>query len=41
MEINPYTRGMSVTVRCAADYSELSRVMVLTSFDTTVVDAAG
>ena len=36
MEINPYTRGMSVTVRCAADFSELSRVMVLTDFETAV-----
>ena len=36
MEVNPYTRGMSVTVRCAADFSELSRVMVLTDFETSV-----
>lgn len=36
MEVNPYTRGMSVTVRCAADFSELSRVMILTDFDTKV-----
>ncbi|MCR4906388.1 MAG: rod shape-determining protein MreC [Clostridiales bacterium] len=38
MEVDPFTRGMSVTVRCAADYAELSRVMVLTSFETTVVE---
>ena len=25
-----------VTVRCAADFSELSRVMILTDFDTKV-----
>lgn len=36
MEVNPYTRGMAVTVRCAADFSELSRVMILTDFDTKV-----
>ena len=36
VEINPYTRGASVTVRCAADYSDLSRVMILTSFDLSV-----
>lgn len=41
MEIDPYTRGMSVTVRCAAEYSELSRVMILTSFETTVVEVGG
>ena len=40
VEVNPYTRGKTVTVRCAADYSDLSRVMVLTSFDTTVISAA-
>ena len=38
IKVDPFTRGMSVTVRCAADYSELSRVMVLTSFETTVVE---
>ena len=40
IEVNPYTRGSTVTVKCAADYSELSRVMILTSFDTIVVSAA-
>ena len=38
MEVDPYTRGMSVTVRCAADYAGLSRVMILTSYETTVVE---
>ena len=41
IKVDPFTRGMSVTVRCAADYSELSRVMVLTSFETTVVEFGG
>ena len=35
IELNPYTRNLSVTVKCAADYSQLSRVMVLTAFETT------
>ena len=38
MEIDPYTRGMAVTVRCAADYTDLSRVMIITSYETTVVE---
>jgi len=38
MEVDPYTRGMAVTVQCAVDYAELSRVMILTSFETTVVE---
>ena len=40
VEENPYTRGLSVTVRCSADISALSRVMVITSYETTAVDAA-
>ncbi len=40
VEINPYTRSMTVQVKCAADYSDLSRVMVLTDYDITVVSAA-
>ena len=38
MEVDPFTRGMAVTVQCAVDYAELSRVMILTSFETTVVE---
>lgn len=40
VEENPYTRGLTVTVRCSAELSELSRVMVLTSFEATAVDAS-
>lgn len=36
---NPYTRGLTVTVKCAAEVSNLSRVMVITSFETTAVNA--
>ena len=39
-EVNPYTRSVNVTVRCAADYSDLARVMILTDFDITVVSAS-
>ena len=41
MEVDPYTRGMAVTVQCAVNYAELSRVMIITSFDTTVVEVGG
>ena len=40
VEENPYTRGLTVTVSCAAEVSALSRVMVITSFDTTAVNAS-
>lgn len=40
VEENPYTRGLNVVVRCSADISALSRVMVITSFDTTAVKAS-
>jgi len=40
VEENPYTRGLNVTVRCSADISALSRIMVITAFDTTAVDAS-
>ena len=41
MEVDPYTRGMAVTVQCAVNYAELPRVMIITSFDTTVVEVGG
>ncbi|MBQ8512485.1 MAG: rod shape-determining protein MreC [Clostridia bacterium] len=40
VEENPYTRGLTVKVKCAAELSELSRVMVITSFEATAVDAS-
>ncbi|MBQ2724238.1 MAG: rod shape-determining protein MreC [Clostridia bacterium] len=40
VEEDPYTRGLTVTVRCAAEMSSLSRVMVITSFESTAVDGS-
>ena len=40
VEEDPYTRGLTVTVRCAVEMSELSRVMVITSFESTAVDGS-
>ena len=37
VEINPYTRGLTVYVKCATDFSSLSNVMIITSFDTSAV----
>jgi len=37
VEINPYTRGLTVYVKCSTDFSALSNVMVVTSFDTTAI----
>lgn len=39
-ELNPYTRGLTVKVKCAADYSTLSRVMIITGFTSTAVDGS-
>ncbi len=35
VETDPYTRAPAVTVQCAVDFSDLTRVMVLTGFDIT------
>lgn len=35
VETDPYTRAPAVTVRCAVDYSDLTRVMVITDFAMT------
>ncbi len=35
VEINPYNRSLLVTVKCNVDFSELSKVMVITSFEET------
>ena len=40
VELNPYTRSVAVQVKCAADYSDLARVMVLTDYEITVVSAS-
>lgn len=40
VETDPYSRTLSVKVKCSADYSDLSKVMVITSFETTAVDAS-
>ena len=39
VEENPYSRGLSVTVRCAAATSDLSKVMILTSFSAHAAPA--
>ena len=40
IETNPYSRSLSVKVKCAADYSTLSRVMIITSFTSTAVNGS-
>lgn len=40
IETNPYTRGLSVKVKCAVDFSSLSQVMIITDFDSISVDAS-
>lgn len=39
--MNPYTRSLTVQVKCAVDFSELTQVMIITDFDAVAVDAAG
>ena len=40
VEVDPYSRTLSIKVKCSADYSDLSKVMLVTSFETTAVDAS-
>ncbi len=40
VEVNPYSRSLDVRVSCAVDFSTLSRVMIITSFTETSVNAA-
>ena len=40
VEIDPYSRSLSIKVKVSADYSDLTKVMIITSFDTTAVDAS-
>lgn len=37
VEVNQYTRGLTVYVKCATDFSELTNVMIITSYDTTAI----
>ena len=37
---NPYSRSLDIKVKCSAEYSSLTRVMVITSFDTSAVEAS-
>lgn len=41
VDMNPYTRSLTVQVKCAVDFSELTQVMIITDFDAVAVDAAG
>lgn len=41
VDMNPYTRSLSVQVKCAVDFSELTQVMIITDFDAVAVDAVG
>lgn len=40
VEVDPYSRSLSIKVKSSADYSELTKVMIITSFETTAVDAS-
>lgn len=40
VEPNPFSRGVTVRVRCAADFSTLTRVMIVTGFEATAVPAS-
>lgn len=37
---NPYSRTLTVNVKCTPDYSSMTKVMIITSFDTSAVDAS-
>lgn len=39
-EPNPFNRGVTVKVRCAADFSTLTRVMIITGYEATAVPAS-
>jgi len=40
IDVDQYSRSLEVTVACAADFSSLSRVMIITSFTETAVNGA-
>lgn len=40
IEMNQYARGLSVKVKCAVDFSDLTQVMIITDFDAVSVDAS-
>ena len=40
VEIDPETRGISARVKCVCDFSTLSQVMIITSFDTSAASPA-
>lgn len=40
VEVNPYSRSLDITVACAVDFSGLNKVMIITDFEETSVDAA-
>ena len=40
VEANPYTRALNVRVKCSSDFSSLTNVMVITSFETVAIDGS-
>lgn len=40
IEPDTYSRSLSIKVRCAAVHNDLTRVMIITSFDSVAVDAS-
>jgi rod shape-determining protein MreC len=40
VEVNPYTRALSVKVKCSSNFSTLTNVMVITSYETVAIDGS-
>lgn len=40
VDVNRYSRGKTVKVKCAVDFSELTDVMIITSYESTAADAS-
>lgn len=40
VEPDPYSRSLSIKVKCTAEHTDISRVMLITSFDSVAVDAS-
>ena len=40
VEVDPYSRSLKIKVKSAANYSDLTKVMIITSFETTAIDAS-
>lgn len=40
VEVNPYTRALSVKVKCSSDFSTLTNVMIITSYETVAIDGS-